>query len=208
MEPARFTKDPYNVIIAGVGGQGNLMASRLLAGMLARKGYYVTIGETFGMSQRGGSVMSHLRVSRDEAWSPQIPKGRADFIVSLEPSEAMRMVAEYGNEEVHVVTNDRPIQSMQVISGAMEYPSPSTIREFLDRFTKTNYVINATDEAIAMGHPIFTNIIIVGAAVGMNLLPVDRDDFRAVISERIKEHLVDVNIKAFDIGASRVRAVH
>jgi indolepyruvate ferredoxin oxidoreductase beta subunit len=208
MKAQQLPHDPYNIIISGVGGQGNLMASRIVAGMLAVKGCYVTIGETFGMSQRGGSVMSHLRISREDAWSPQIPKGRADFIVSLEPSEAMRMVAEYGHEGVHVVTNDRPIQSMQVISGGMEYPSPETIKGFLDRFTKTNHVINATDEAIAMGNPIFTNIIIVGAAVGMGLLPVNREDFRTVMTARIKEHLVEANMKAFDKGAEMVQTVH
>ena len=68
--------DPYNVIITGVGGQGNVMASRVVGIMLSRQGLQVTIGETFGASQRGGSVMSHLRISTGSSWSPQIPKGR------------------------------------------------------------------------------------------------------------------------------------
>ena len=70
-----LAKDPYNIVITGVGGQGNVMASRVLSNMLVRKGFKVTIGETFGMSQRGGSVMSHIRVSPTTVWSPQIPKG-------------------------------------------------------------------------------------------------------------------------------------
>ena len=74
----RMQKTEKNVILTGVGGQGNVLASRALAGMLVDAGYVVTIGETFGMSQRGGSVMSHLRISPDEVKSPQIPKGRAD----------------------------------------------------------------------------------------------------------------------------------
>jgi len=92
-----LSKDPYNLIITGVGGQGNVMASRVLSNMLVRKGYYVTIGETFGASQRGGSVMSHIRVSASSAWSPQIPQGRADMVVSLEPIEAIRVLKTYGN---------------------------------------------------------------------------------------------------------------
>ncbi|HLZ20134.1 MAG TPA: 2-oxoacid:acceptor oxidoreductase family protein, partial [Smithellaceae bacterium] len=77
----RVTK---NLILTGVGGQGNVLASRVLAGMLVDAGYVVTIGETFGMSQRGGSVMSHLRISPDSVRSPQIPRGAADVIVALE----------------------------------------------------------------------------------------------------------------------------
>ena len=83
-------QDPYNIIMAGVGGQGNVMASRVMANMLSRQGYAITIGETFGASQRGGSVMSHLRVSADSTWSPQIPKGKAHIVIALEPVEAIR----------------------------------------------------------------------------------------------------------------------
>ncbi|HQN70592.1 MAG TPA: 2-oxoacid:acceptor oxidoreductase family protein, partial [Smithella sp.] len=83
-------KNPTNIIITGVGGQGNVMASRVLAGMLVNAGFIVTIGETFGMSQRGGSVMSHLRVSSSSVLSPQIPQGRGDIVIALEPVEALR----------------------------------------------------------------------------------------------------------------------
>jgi len=93
---ANLYKDPTNIIITGVGGQGNVMASRVLAGMLVNAGYVVTIGETFGMSQRGGSVMSHLRVSSTSVLSPQIPQGRADIIIALEPVEALRVLVKYG----------------------------------------------------------------------------------------------------------------
>jgi len=81
-----LAKDPYNLIITGVGGQGNVMASRVLGNMMVKGGFHVTIGETFGASQRGGSVMSHLRISKEGSWSPQIPRGQADFIIALEPS--------------------------------------------------------------------------------------------------------------------------
>src|SRR5512140_3377799 len=110
-------KDPYNIVITGVGGQGNVMASRVLSNMLVRRGHKVTIGETFGMSQRGGSVMSHIRVSRTAVWSPQIPKGRADLIVAIEPLEAIRVLLDYGNPEVKVLVNMRPIYPVGVITG-------------------------------------------------------------------------------------------
>jgi len=98
-----LAKEPTNIIITGVGGQGNVMASRVLAGMLVNAGFIVTIGETFGMSQRGGSVMSHLRVSSTSVLSPQIPQGRADIVIALEPVEALRVLVKYGNPAVAVL---------------------------------------------------------------------------------------------------------
>ena len=77
MDAKKLEHDPFNIIITGVGGQGNVLASRLVGDMLSRQGFDVTIGETFGASQRGGSVMSHLRISKNGACSPQIPLGKA-----------------------------------------------------------------------------------------------------------------------------------
>ena len=117
MKNKALRKDPYNIVITGVGGQGNVMASRVLANMLVRSGFRVTIGETFGMSQRGGSVMSHIRVSSTAVWSPQIPKGRADLIVAIEPVEALGVLTDYGNPTVKVLVNMRPIYPVGVITG-------------------------------------------------------------------------------------------
>ena len=116
-----------NVILTGVGGQGNVMASRTLAGMLVDAGYVVTIGETFGMSQRGGSVMSHLRISPDAVRSPQIPRGAADIIIGLEPLEALRVVTVYGNPQVCVLSNSRPVYPIGVITGELAYPANEKI---------------------------------------------------------------------------------
>jgi len=204
MPKPQLAKDPYNIIISGVGGQGNIMASRVIAGMLALNGYNITIGETFGSSQRGGSVMSHIRVSQESVWSPQIPKCTADFIISLEPSEAIRVLADYGNKNTVVVTNDRPVHSIQVISGAMNYPSNVQIEAFFAKYTARSYMVNATEEAIKLGAPILANIIIIGASVGINLLPVDREDFKSIISQQVKPQFVDKNVSAFDIGVKKV----
>ena len=109
MQQVSLAYDPYNVIITGVGGQGNVMASRILGNMLSRKGLSVTIGETFGASQRGGSVMSHLRISTGSSWSPQIPKGQGHLVISLEPTEALRVLVNYGNPNIRVLCNTRSI---------------------------------------------------------------------------------------------------
>ncbi|MBW2284109.1 MAG: 2-oxoacid:acceptor oxidoreductase family protein, partial [Deltaproteobacteria bacterium] len=109
MTKSELTNDPYNVIITGVGGQGNVLASKVLGNILASRGLDVTIGETFGASQRGGSVMSHLRISATSSWSPQIPQGMAHVIIAIEPIEALRVLSVYGNPETLVISNDRPV---------------------------------------------------------------------------------------------------
>jgi indolepyruvate ferredoxin oxidoreductase, beta subunit len=195
--------DPYNIVITGVGGQGNVMASRVLSNMLVKRGFKVTIGETFGMSQRGGSVMSHIRVSSTAVWSPQIPKGRAHLIVAIEPLEAIRVLADYGNPGVKVLVNMRPIYPVGVITGEADYPEPEKIREAVTALAQTARFLDATDEAVALGNPILGNIVMIGAVAGLGVLPVDRQVFEAVIREGMPASRIEVNLRAFDIGFSR-----
>jgi indolepyruvate ferredoxin oxidoreductase, beta subunit len=205
MKKPQGMKDPLNIIMAGVGGQGNVMASRVLANMLSLKGSRITIGETFGMSQRGGSVMSHIRVSASSSWSPQIPKGKADIVIGLEPVEAVRVMRTYGNPEVKVLVNTRPIHPVGVIAGEFDYPSLETIQKALNTLTPHVWMLEATEEAIKLGNPILSNIIMIGAVIGLNLLPVGLPEFKAVIRNFFPVKLLDSNQRAFEIGQERVR---
>jgi len=204
MTSRQLAKDPYNIVITGVGGQGNVMASRVLANMLVRRGYKVTIGETFGMSQRGGSVMSHIRVSRTAVWSPQIPKGRADLIVAIEPLEAIRVLLDYGNPAVKVLVNMRPIYPVGVITGESDYPSEEKIREAVGNLSEKARFLDATAEALALGNPILGNIVMIGAVSGLGELPIDRELFDAVIREGMPATRVEANLRAFEIGTAAV----
>jgi len=204
MTSRQLAKDPYNIVITGVGGQGNVMASRVLANMLVRRGYKVTIGETFGMSQRGGSVMSHIRVSRTAVWSPQIPKGRADLIVAIEPLEAIRVLLDYGNPAVKVLVNMRPIYPVGVITGESDYPSEEKIREAVGALSAKARFLDATAEALALGNPILGNIVMIGAVSGLAELPIDRELFDTVIREGMPAARVEANLRAFGIGTAAV----
>ena len=204
MAKLQLSKDPYNIIITGVGGQGNVLGSRVLSNMLVRKGYYATIGETFGASQRGGSVMSHIRVSAKSTWSPQIPRGRADVIIALEPVEAIRVLMIYGNQKVMVLVNTRPIYPVGVIAGELEYPPLKDIKASVKELSSTALFIDATDEAIKLGNSILANIIMIGAASRMVEFPIDREDFNQVILRSLPASQLDVNLKAFDMGAGMV----
>ena len=192
--------DPYNVIIAGVGGQGNVLASKILGEMLTEIGYHVTIGETFGASQRGGSVMSHLRISMSSAWSPQIPEGRAHVIIALEPIEALRTLSVYGNPEVLVIANVRPIYPVGVICGEQTYPDPEQITEWVGSYSREHWILPATDKAVKLGAPILGNIILLGALSGLKVLPLERESFADVISTSMPPDKVELNLKAYDLG--------
>ena len=204
MKKSQSLKDPLNIILAGVGGQGNVMASRVLANMLSIKGHKITIGETFGMSQRGGSVMSHIRVSDTSTWSPQIPKGRADILIALEPIEALRVMRIYGNPDVKVLVNTRPIHPVGVIAGDFDYPSLETIQRALSTLTPNVWMLDATDEAMKLGNPILSNIIMIGAVVGLSLLPIGLVEFKAAIRNFFPENLLRINQEAFEIGRNKV----
>ncbi len=199
-----LAKDPYNIVITGVGGQGTVMASRVLSNMLVRKGFKVTIGETFGMSQRGGSVMSHIRASSTAVWSPQIPKGGADLIVAIEPIEAIRVLAGYGNPSVKVLVNLRPIHPVGVITGEEEYPSAETIRATVAALAAEARFLSATEEAIRLGNPILGNIVMIGAVAGLGVLPIDRELFETVIRDGMPAARVEDNLRAFAIGEASV----
>jgi indolepyruvate ferredoxin oxidoreductase beta subunit len=201
----RLSSDPYNVIITGVGGQGNVLASRMVGDMLSEKGLYVTIGETFGASQRGGSVMSHLRISSESCLSPQIPRGRAHVVVALEPSEGIRVLAAYGNPEVKVVCNTRPIYPIGVICGEQTYPDLEDIKTRIRELSQSAWFIDATDGAMKLGNPILGNMIAVGALAATRVLPLDRAQFEAVLARKMSPDKVAVNLSAFDMGETMVR---
>ncbi len=197
--------DPYNVIITGVGGQGNVMASRVVGQIMSRQGLRVTIGETFGASQRGGSVMSHLRISKESYWSPQIPRGRCHLVLSLEPTEAVRVLMNYGNPDVTVICNTRPIHAIGVISGEQTYPTMDDIKGWVAELSAACWFLDATAKAMELGNPILGNIMMIGAAAGISALPIDREGFAAVIAATLSADKRDVNLQAYDLGVGMVR---
>ncbi|PKN20030.1 MAG: indolepyruvate ferredoxin oxidoreductase [Deltaproteobacteria bacterium HGW-Deltaproteobacteria-6] len=201
----RIPSKTINVILTGVGGQGNVMASRVLAGMLVDAGYVVTIGETFGMSQRGGSVMSHLRISSDSVRSPQIPKGGADVIIALEPLEALRVLTVYGNPRVSVLSNSRPVYPIGVITGELAYPSDEAVRTAFDKLTARSWMIDATSVGLQLGNPVLSNIVMIGALAQTGLLPLDRRMFEDEIKKTLPADKRAVNLKAFDEGAALIK---
>lgn len=199
-------RDPLNVIVTGVGGQGNVLIAQLIGRALVRAGYHVTIGETYGASQRGGAVMSHLRISRDAQFGPLIPEGGAHVILGLEPLETMRVLAQYGNSEVTVIANSRPIQPLAVTTGAAQYPSREQVVSTLEQLSSRSWLIDATDIALDLGAGILTNIAMLGALVGSGALPVGPEAFELELRESLAPDKLDLNLQAFRRGIIEVTA--
>jgi len=199
-------KDPLNVIVTGVGGQGNVLVSQFMGRALVRAGYHVTIGETYGASQRGGAVMSHLRISRQAQYGPLIPAGQANVILGLEPVETLRVLAQYGNPAVTVITNSRPVYPLAVAIGAAHYPTVDEIMTVLEELSSSAWLINATDIAVELGAPILANVVMVGALVGAGLLPLGPEEIELEFQESILGDKLELNLKAFRRGLAEAKA--
>lgn len=200
-----MTKDPFNVAVSGVGGQGNVLASLLIGAVLVDAGYKVTIGETYGASQRGGSVLSHVRISHTEQYGPLMPPGSADLVVALEPTEAARVLGQLGNPETVSVVNTRPVYPVDVIAGDLSYPDIDELFEKIQSLSKRSYFLNATEKALELGNPILANIILIGAAAGAKLLPISEDGLCKAIVDYLSPDKVDINRKAFLAGMEMVK---
>jgi len=197
-------KDSYNLIITGVGGQGNVLSSQLIGQALVSKGYFVTIGETYGASQRGGSVMSHIRISSRKQLSPLIPKGKADVVIALEPVEGLRVLTLYGNPETISLANTRPIYPMDVTSGQEKYPENEEIEKALASLSRKTYSVPATEKAMQMGSPILGNMIMIGALLELNLLPLSAGEFQETLANHFDEKKLKINLQALEEGRKMV----
>lgn len=200
----QLKKDPLNIIITGVGGQGNVLASQILGRALVRENFLVTIGETYGATQRGGAVMSHMRVSCSSTYSPLIPEGQADIIVALEPVEALRVIGQYGNPNVQAIINSRPIYPPAVTGGDFEYPSLEKIRQTIAELTQSSWYIDATEIALSLGSPVFTNIIMLGALAATGLLPLSLLSLKEAIRESFPPAQAETNLRAFQLGIEKL----
>ena len=186
-----------NILLVGVGGQGTILASKILTIGLMEAGYDVKMSEIHGMSQRGGSVSSQLRYG-EKVYSPVIELGGADILVSFEQMEALRWL-EYLKPDGKLILNDYRINPMPVISGKAEYPEGIV----QDIKAKTNaHVFDAATEAVELGDARVMNIILLGATV--KLMGLENIGWDKIITENVKSDFVGINIKALKRGKELV----
>lgn len=183
-----------NVLLVGVGGQGIILASKILSSGLIDAGYDVKMSEVHGMAQRGGSVTTQVRYG-EKVYSPIIGKGQADLIVAFEKIEALRWI-DYLKPDGKIVVNDYAIPSATVLSGKEEYPQE--IIEKMEKAFKNVTVINASGEALALGNIKAQNIVMLGGL--LKALEVENVDWIKAVKENVKEKFIDLNVKALEKG--------
>ncbi|MGL4607389.1 MAG: indolepyruvate oxidoreductase subunit beta [Eubacteriaceae bacterium] len=186
-----------NIVLVGVGGQGTILAAKLLTTGLMEAGYDVKMSEIHGMSQRGGSVSSLVRYG-DHVQSPVIEIGTADIVVAFEMMEAIRAL-EYLKPNGKMIVNDAEISPLAVIIGAAKYPE-----NLLDELIKKSdtRVMSATKMALELGNIKVMNVILLGSIVkSMGLTEIDWEE---IIRKNVKEKFVELNIRALNAGMEAV----
>lgn len=186
-----------NILVCGVGGQGTVLASKLIASAFMADGEQVHSAETIGMAQRGGSVTSHIRVG-DAAFSPLIPDGRGDLILAFEPAEAVRNL-NYLKPDGIVIVNSHPVKPVSESLNDTGYDGTQMLA-FLKKHYPRTYVVDSHEVCREFGSLKFFNIIILGISCGLGVLGVGKDRVCAEIEKKIKEKFVEVNKKAFAAG--------
>ena len=192
--------EPFNLVVCGVGGQGNILISRLIGRILTAQGYTVSIGETFGAAQRGGSVFSSIRISKKHLQSPLIPKGQANIILSLEPMEALRQMKFLGNSEVRVLSNTKIVQPADVLAGRTAYPDLAELESAIAALSAQAWFVPATDIALDLGSAIVTNIVMLGALVGSKTMPISLEQAEDEVRATIPDSQIELNLEALKKG--------
>lgn len=182
------------IMIVGVGGQGTLLASRILGAALLERGYDVKVSEVHGMSQRGGSVVTYVKFG-DEVSSPIIEKGEADIILAFEQLEAARWL-EYIKPDGKIIVNVQKIDPMSVVTGDCEYPEG--VLESIRAAGACVSELDALALAVEAGSSKAVNVVLIGAMAKNTDLGVDV--WKNALRECVPAKFLELNLKAFDLG--------
>jgi len=183
-----------SILFVGVGGQGTILASKILTEGLLKSGYDVKMSEVHGMAQRGGSVTTQVRFG-EKVYSPLIEKGKVDVIVSFEKSEAARYLS-YLKKDGYIVVNDYEIHPVPVLIGKEKYPE--NVNERLTDVAHNIVVINAAEIAENLGNIKAQNVVLLGALI--KVLKLESINWEAVISSIVPQKAIEINKKAFKAG--------
>ena len=198
----RTTVKELNIIVCGVGGQGVVLMSELLGHSVVRDELSIRGSEVLGMAQRGGSVVSNIRIG-SELHAPLIPDGRCDIMIALEPSEALRNI-KYLSESSLVILNTRKIVPFTVSIDKSVYPELEIVIKKLNKATNNVITMDASQIAEEAGSLLSTNIAMLGALFGSGRISVELETVKAVIKEKLPAGTILANMKAFDLGYATV----
>ncbi|MEM4644440.1 MAG: indolepyruvate ferredoxin oxidoreductase subunit beta [Candidatus Methanomethylicaceae archaeon] len=194
------SESEFNIIISGVGGQGNVKAAQILGAAAIKARYKVRISDVYGIAQRGGPVVSHIRIG-EEIYGSLVEEHRADIVLGLEPMETLRAVAKFLKVGGLVIMNTRPIYPVEVNIGKAVYPDVNVILSEISKIAGSVIALDATEVAKDSGLPIASNIVMLGVLAGSGALPFESGLLKEAIKENIPRFLEE-NLRAFDAGFS------
>ena len=192
---------PIRLIIVAVGGQGNLLASKVLGNAAMCANVPVLMSEIHGMAQRGGVVESALIFG--DAQSSIISDNAADILLGFEPSETLRALNKC-HEKSCVITNMAPSPPFTVNIGKGNYPDLSSIKSLIQQKTAQSFFLDATHLAQEAGNILSVNIVLLGALTATGIIPLSTSQMKGAICNTVKKAFVDINIKAFELGANAI----
>ena len=191
-------------MIAGVGGQGTVLASKLVSTAAMKRGFDVRTTETIGMAQRGGSVFGHCRIG-EKIFSPLIPLGKADALIAFEPAEAARQMA-YLRKDAAVITCNTAIKPV-TDSGAGSAYEAGAMLDFLKSNAPKLVIVDVKrliEENKSGFNPKTLNVLLLGAASQSGIFPFDAETLKSVFTEMLPQRFLEINLKAFEIGRELV----
>ncbi|MBD3407808.1 MAG: hypothetical protein GF411_16940 [Candidatus Lokiarchaeota archaeon] len=191
---------PYNIIFAGVGGQGNVIAGRVLAKAVQLEELRPVVGETFGASRRGGSVFTHIRVWDKDA-SPLVPKGTLNLLIGLEPIESLRASVKFAGSDTIAILSKTPIYSSNVHRGTEHYPDVERIVAIHQKICMKVIAIDTDKILRSIDAFRSLNVLLIGVMAGMRISPLSIDSIRAALINVLGSS--EKNLEAFDIGVSQ-----
>ncbi len=194
----------YNILLAGVGGQGLMLLSQVMGDACTRSGVKVVVGAQHGLAQRSGSISAHVRIG--DAYSPLIPYGSVDLIIAMEATEALRYV-EHLKQGGTVVMNSRimhpPLETAPIVKNRQEkrvYVALEQVKEQLGKVAGRVIAIDAEKVAAEAGNPRTENVVLLGAASALQGFPIGVESLKESIGRVVPKAAVDANMRAFDLG--------
>jgi len=193
----------FNIVLAGVGGQGILLAAEILGTAAIKEDLNVRVSELHGMAQRGGAVVSNVRIG-EKVLAPTVLEGRANVLLGFEPLETLRNL-KFASEKALVIMSGEKIPPTELAAKMMKYPSMEEIVEKIHCFTKNVTIVEAAKLAKKAGNILAQNVVLIGALAAAGKMPVKTESVMEALRELVPPKHLDVNVKAFKLGYECVK---
>jgi indolepyruvate ferredoxin oxidoreductase beta subunit len=194
----------FNLVLAGVGGQGTLLAAEAIGAAAVKDELNVRVSEIHGMAQRGGAVVSTVRIGED-ALSSTVLDGQADVLLGFEPFETLRNL-KYASEKTLVIMSTERIPPTELAAKNVKYPSMEKLVEKVRIFTRHVLLVDAPRLAKKAGSSLAQNVVLLGALAGTGMLPVKTESLKEAVRELVPAKHLEINLRAFDLGLESVKA--